>query len=163
MVKTIKKQKWNTTLKRYTQHYGYTYNYTSKSITNNDYLGEFPDFIKNIVKKITDTKKIDKDLDQVIINRYLPGEGINPHIDRPQIFGDQICSLSLNSGCVMEFTKGAKKVSVYLHRRSLLIMEGDARYGWKHSIKGVTKDIKNDVEKKRGTRYSLTCRTMILD
>lgn len=43
--------------------------------------------------------------DQLIINEYTPGQGINPHIDNPTLFSSPIVSLSLGSDCVMEFDK----------------------------------------------------------
>jgi alkylated DNA repair dioxygenase AlkB len=44
--------------------------------------------------------------DQLIINEYMPGQGINKHVDRIDIFENYICSLSLGSDCVMTFAKG---------------------------------------------------------
>ena len=96
-----------------------------------------------------ETEKIEKEPDQIIINRYLPGEGINPHIDRPKIFGDQIYSLSLNSDCVMRFKRGGEVRNIYLKRCSLLIMEDYARYKWYHSIPAVESDYINGVDIER--------------
>lgn len=38
---------------------------------------------------------------QLIINEYNPGQGINPHIDNPILFSSPIVSLSLGSDCIM--------------------------------------------------------------
>lgn len=44
-------------------------------------------------------------------------------------------SLSLAGPCVMEFRRGdAQRIALLLPPRSLLIMAGEARYGWCHYI-----------------------------
>ncbi|MGL4371862.1 MAG: alpha-ketoglutarate-dependent dioxygenase AlkB, partial [Alphaproteobacteria bacterium] len=60
--------------------------------------------------------------DQVIVNEYLPNQGITPHIDCIPCFGNTIASLSLGSASVMDFihpTQG--KISHLLDPRSLLM------------------------------------------
>jgi alkylated DNA repair dioxygenase AlkB len=151
LISSIIEQKWNTVLRRYTQHYGYEYNYKTRKITDKDYLGDLPVWTNDIIKKIMDTGKIKNKPDQIIVNRYLSGEGISPHIDAPKIFDGQIYSLSLGSDCVMKFMRGSQVKNIHLPRRSLLLMEGDARYRWTHSIDSV-----------KNTRYSLTFRKVII-
>nr|DAD38054.1 TPA_asm: hypothetical protein HUJ06_008695 [Nelumbo nucifera] len=53
--------------------------------------------------------------DQLIVNVYQPGEGICGHVDLMR-FEDGIAIVSLESACVMHFTRG------------------EARYLWKHEI-----------------------------
>lgn len=65
--------------------------------------------------------------DQVIINEYMPGQGIDSHIDCIPCFAGTICSLSLAFGCIMDLTKGNIKKPIYLKPRSLLVLQGDAR------------------------------------
>lgn len=162
LVNNINNSQWNTKLRRYTQHYGYEYNYTTKTITEDDRLGDLPEWTDGVIEKVMETGKIEKEPDQIIVNRYLPGEGIYPHIDRPKIFGDQIYSLSLNSDCVMRFKRGSAVRNIYLKRRSLLIMEDEARYEWYHSIPAVKSDHVNGTDIVRGTRYSITFRNVVL-
>lgn len=162
LLKDIQKEEWDTRLKRWTQHYGYEYQYTSRTITKDNYLGELPKWSNFVTEKIKKTEYFDKEINQIIVNRYLPGEGIYAHIDVPTIFGNTIYSLSLESGCIMTFTKGSESVDCYLNPRSLLIMTGDARYKWKHEIKTRTVDKVGGRKVKRGTRVSLTLRTAII-
>lgn len=42
----------------------------------------------------------------LLINEYLPGQGIMPHTDGPEIFGTPVMVLSLLSPCKMEFSRG---------------------------------------------------------
>ncbi|KAK1647913.1 hypothetical protein QYE76_065718 [Lolium multiflorum] len=87
--------------------------------------------------------------DQLIANRYTPGEGICAHVDLMR-FDDGIAIVSLESACVMNFsrecaaydTQNTQKhgesestnVPVYLNPGSLVVLSGDARYHWKHEI-----------------------------
>jgi hypothetical protein len=72
--------------------------------------------------------------DQVIVNEYMPSQGIADHIDCIPCFSNTVCSLSLGGSCIMNFTKDAIKNSIYLEARSLLILKDEARYKWKHGI-----------------------------
>ncbi|MBW7841616.1 MAG: alpha-ketoglutarate-dependent dioxygenase AlkB [Ignavibacterium sp.] len=97
--------------------------------------------------------------DQVIINEYQLGQGISPHIDCESCFGPRIFSLSLGSTAIMEFIReGKPKKEILLTRRSLVMMYGDARSIWKHSIPARLKD--KGME--RETRISLTFRSVII-
>lgn len=116
-----------------------------------------------------------KDINQVTVNEYLPGIGIGPHIDTESAFADGILSITLKSGCTMEFReqqqaaskegqrykqRGRRKL-VYLPPRSLLVMCGDARYLWEHLIPGRSTDTVNGKVISRSTRISLTLRTAL--
>lgn len=73
---------------------------------------------------------------QITVNKYEPGQGIPPHCDTHSAFCDPIFSLSLANGTVMEFRRPSdgRHTSVWLPRRSLLVMSEESRYGWTHGI-----------------------------
>uniref|UniRef100_A0A804MVX9 Fe2OG dioxygenase domain-containing protein n=2 Tax=Zea mays TaxID=4577 RepID=A0A804MVX9_MAIZE len=87
--------------------------------------------------------------DQMIANRYRPGEGICAHVDLMR-FDDGIAIVSLESACVMRFSRAeaasdtpkqggsasesTAEVPVLLNPGSLALMSGDARYLWMHEI-----------------------------
>ena len=76
------------------------------------------------------------DFNQMIVNSYAPGQGISPHIDLAA-FGDVVVSVSLESAAVMDFSPqsgGRSKVGVLLEPGDLLVLSGEARWEWKHSI-----------------------------
>lgn len=102
-------------------------------------------------------------LNQMTVNCYQPGEGIGTHIDTPSAFADGLLSISLNSGCVMEFRQPdeARKKLVHLPPRSLLLMSGAARYQWEHMIVTRRTDTVQGNVIPRGLRVSLTLRTAI--
>jgi alkylated DNA repair dioxygenase AlkB len=99
--------------------------------------------------------------DQVIINEYLPGQGISPHTDCIPCFGKTIASLSLGSPCVMDFCKGIEKHSLMLERRSLLVLLDGARYEWQHGILARKTDKHDGQIINRTRRLSLTFRNVI--
>lgn len=129
-------------------HYGYSYSYTTTYITKTNPI---PDLYQFILERI----KI-KNLEQLIINEYLPGQGIAPHIDSSS-FGPEIACLTLNSGIQIDFIRpNYDKYSIYVEPNSLYIMSGESRTHWKHGIAPRKKD-GNVI---RDTRYSLTFRSI---
>ncbi|WVZ50046.1 hypothetical protein U9M48_001344 [Paspalum notatum var. saurae] len=116
--------------------------------------------------------------DQLIANRYKPGEGICAHIDLMR-FDDGIAIVSLESACVMHFsqaeTRGgaasdtlkqgdseSTKVPVLLNPGSLILMSGDARYLWKHEIdRKQGKQMWDGRELEQHRRTSVTLRKLL--
>jgi alkylated DNA repair dioxygenase AlkB len=167
LIKEINKNNWNDDLSRLTQHYGYKYNYKNRNVKNSDYIGNLPVWFEQIINKIKNINNINDDPEQIIINRYLPGEGIGPHIDSQTAFKNKIYSISLGSGTTIKFKNKDITHNIYLPRRAFLLMENDARYKYTHEIeKKHTDKVKvNGIEKKRKrkTRYSITFRNVIKD
>ena len=114
-----------------------------------------------LCKKLFEEKLFKTMPDQVIINEYLPGQGITPHTDCIPCFGDVVCSLSLLSSCVMELTKEETTMPILLEPRRLLVLSGSSRYDWKHGIAARKTDIYNDNKIIRKRRISITFRTII--
>ncbi|KAI0690856.1 hypothetical protein BC835DRAFT_1280250 [Cytidiella melzeri] len=102
---------------------------------------------------------------QVIINFYKPGEGITPHIDLLDRFGDGIIGVSLGSGCVMH---PSPVWDVFLPHGSVYVMSDEVRYGWTHGIDGRTEDwVRESVDSEvgrwvmRAIRVSITFRWLL--
>lgn len=123
----INRQEWDTkTLKRYIQQYGYNYTYNTK-ISKKGKLNKLPtlDILDKLSLLLYNEKYMSILPNQQIINKYIPGEGINAHSDS-LIFGKSIATLSLGSDIIMIFTNGDKKIEVLLPKGSLLVLEDDA-------------------------------------
>lgn len=157
----IDQQPWLADLKHRVQHYGYRYDYRRRQIDDSLYLGPLPGWLQALAEQIQFSGYMSAPADQVIINEYLPGQGISPHIDCQPCFGDVIVSLSLGSGCIMDFTRAHERVSILLEPGSLLVMRGEARYDWKHGIAARLEDPINGVRRPRGRRISITLRTVV--
>jgi alkylated DNA repair protein alkB family protein 8 len=138
--------------KRRMQTYGYGY---LKGDFNEPLhkLSEIPEIFHPILQVIG------KEYNQLTVNEYIPGIGIEPHYDHKERFGEKIVGLSLISGCEMNFYDGKKIVyTKYLKQRSLYIMTGKWRYEYMHGIKGVCSDIVDGEKIMRTRRISLTFR-----
>lgn len=163
LIGAINSEPWLDDLKRRVQHYGYKYDYRARSLNYSMFLGNLPVWVYPILRKIRHRNIIHEDADQLIVNEYLPGQGIANHVDCQPCFGETIFSLSLGSTCVMDFinieTKEVK--SILLEPRSLIVMSDEARYKWSHGISGRKSDVYRGKTISRTTRISLTFRKVI--
>ncbi|KZT70304.1 hypothetical protein DAEQUDRAFT_667957 [Daedalea quercina L-15889] len=73
---------------------------------------------------------------QAILNLYWPGDGITPHVDLLDRYGDGII------GRAEEIASGeAEGCGVYLPPGSVIVMTEEARYGWTHGIETCMEDL----------------------
>ena len=161
----VDEQPWLDDIKRRVQHYGFKYNYRARKVNYDMHIGELPRWLEELSKELYKDKYMPEVADQVIVNEYLPGQGISAHIDCEPCFKDTIVSLSLGSNCVMNFTNKldrAKRIPIWLESRSLVIMRDEARYQWLHSIPARESDEWEGERHDRQRRVSLTFRTVII-
>ncbi|MFK7907431.1 MAG: alpha-ketoglutarate-dependent dioxygenase AlkB [Chitinophagales bacterium] len=165
LLEVINQQSWRGDLKRRVQHYGYVYDYKSRGINPNMYLGELPKFCQYFAEKFYEEGLFGAIPDQVIVNEYEPGQGIADHVDCQPCFEDTVISMSLGSACVMNFTN-VQNPSIVLPQilkpKSIVVLKEAARYHWKHGIKARKTDMIEGKRVARGTRISLTFRKVIL-
>lgn len=164
ILEQVDQQPWLSELKRRVQHYGYRYNYKSRKVDTSMKIGDLPEWMLVIAHKLKDDGLFSEIPDQIIVNEYLPGQGISKHIDCINCFLDPIISLSLGSTCMMNFVekKTNNKQSLFLEPRSLVIFKDDARYKWTHAIPARKSDINQGHKIMRQRRISLTFRKVIL-
>jgi alkylated DNA repair dioxygenase AlkB len=165
LIRIIDRQPWMNDLKRRVQHYGYHYDYKARSVAPESRLGPLPEWLTPYCDRLRAEGFFPQPPDQVIVNEYQPGQGIAPHVDCVPRFTDTIASLSLGSICVMEFTHVGtwQKIPVLLEPCSLVVLSGDARYCWQHSIPHRKNDRYNGSVFPRGRRLSLTFRRVVPD
>ncbi len=161
LISIIDQQPWFSDLKRRVQHYGYRYDYKARNVTKDLYLGALPCWLQPVARELVSQGLFEAIPNQVIINEYLPGQGISPHTDCIPCFGKTIASLSLGSPCVMDFSKDTEKYSVVLEPNSLLVLSDSARYEWQHGIAGRKTDKLDGQTTNRMRRLSLTFRNVI--
>ncbi|EFN89740.1 Alkylated DNA repair protein alkB-like protein 8 [Harpegnathos saltator] len=146
---------------RQVKHFGYEFQYGTNIVNLEKPIAPIPQDYK-FLQTLFDKHGHKYMYDQLTINKYLPGQGIPPHVDTHSVFEDTILSLSLGSLCVMNFRRTDRKIDVLLPARSLLIMTGEARYAWTHGISPRHNDVidteNGSTTQKRGTRVSFTFR-----
>ena len=161
LINEIDSQIWIVDYDRRLQYYGYR-NELEKPFDLVKFPIRMPPLINHLSQKIVENKIVNNQPDQVIINEYVPGQGIRPHKDR-NYFENQICGVNLGSGCIMRFIKGSAKevVDVEIPQRSLYVMQDEARYKWKHAIPPRKKDVVEGNIQHRERRVSITYRKVI--
>lgn len=146
---------------RVVQQYGYKYNYVNRN--NNMELAEtFPEIFSQLISKLQ--QKITEynisastDFNQIIVNNYNPGQGINKHIDS-KTFGSIIGCYTIGSGATMRFRRKDQIIDLYVKPNSLYIMSGESRYLWTHEMPSTKTDKINGVRVARDRRISITFR-----
>ncbi|XP_008213508.1 alpha-ketoglutarate-dependent dioxygenase alkB homolog 6 [Nasonia vitripennis] len=145
---------------------------------------EIPKWLEVQIDKIAKLNIFDKDKrpNHVLINEYLPGQGIMAHSDGP-LFHPIVTTISCGSHTLLEFYKRhetdkvespKREFSLLLEPRSLLILQKDLYHDYLHSIDERSTDLitKCDIKNlnmcshnynegeilERSTRLSLTIR-----
>jgi alkylated DNA repair dioxygenase AlkB len=163
LIVQIDRQPWLTEMKRRTQEYGFAYDFRRRTAHMNRSIIAMPGWLGAFSERLYHEGFIAAQPDQAAVNEYLPGQGISAHVDCAPCFGDTVLALSLGSTCVMQFTPvgGGEPVDVLLPSRSLLVMSGEARYGWKHAIPARKSDVYAGWTFQRDRRISVTFRKVV--
>ena len=161
LMEEIDSMPWVVDYDRRLQYYGYR-NELEKPYDLVKFPVSIPPKIYRLSEELVDQKILDAQPDQVIINEYDPGQGIRPHKDR-NYFDNQICGINLGSGCVMKFIriKGGDVVDIEVPRRSIYVMQDEARYKWNHAIPPRKKDLIGGNRQHRERRLSITYRKVL--
>lgn len=139
---------------------------------------DIPAWLKKYIAKVSNLNIYEEHkANHVLVNEYLPGQGIMPHFDG-NLFYPAIATISCGSHTVLEFfheDNRAKVCELFLEKRSLVIIKNDMYTKYMHSINEMTEDkFKGDyanlkllktnyaVDEKvpRDTRISLTIRNV---
>lgn len=119
---------WSNDISRRTQQFGYDYNYRSKTVNP---ITPMTGPILELAEKIKSWGVMQPV--QCIVNEYYRAQGIAPHIDS-QMFGNKVISISLNANGVIIFQRTLDRFECFLPRRSLVLLQDEARYHWTHTI-----------------------------
>lgn len=166
LLEKINASVWDSSLKRRVQHYGHRYKYRNAALTEPALAppAPVPDWAKALFDRCAKGLAMDVELEnldlQVIVNEYVPGQGISAHIDDPRQFGEWVITVSLGSACEMLFErkKNSEKHAVVLAPRSAYAMTGESRFLWTHAIPARKSDVVNGKRVTRETRVSVTFR-----
>lgn len=154
---------WNTAWQRRTQHYGLRYyDPAERCDATEPPAVPLPDWLAPLCRRLFAEGHCDVLPDRVSVNEYLPGQGIAPHIDAGLDLVKTIMIVSLGSPCVMEFShpRDGRKVCRLLERRSLTVIDGEARRDWRHGIPKRRSDLWQGAKIMRTRRVSLMFRSV---
>jgi alkylated DNA repair dioxygenase AlkB len=138
--------------KRKVISFGYDYSFDRRSLSKGR---EIPDYFKPLISRVAKEARASEDaFAELLVTEYPRGAVINWHRDAPPF--ELIAGISLLSDCTFKFrpydklkrSRGAV-ISIPTARRSLYIIEGEARSAWEHSIAPVA-----------NVRFSITLRTL---
>jgi alkylated DNA repair dioxygenase AlkB len=146
---------WDSTWERRRQFYGQSYGVTAVA------RPPLPSWGRSLADRILAEGHSTHRFDQMLINEYLPGQGIALHRDYDP-FDKTVASISLISFCIMDFRRVAdgERVAWLLAPRSLLVLSDEARYEWEHGIARRKNDRWNGVTIPRSRRLSITFRRL---
>jgi hypothetical protein len=146
---------WDTTWNRRRQPYGGAYGGTRQTAP------PIPEWGRRLADRMFREGLTDRLFDQILVNEYLPGQGIAMHRDY-EPYDRTVASLSLLSDCVMDFLRvqDRHRESLLLERRSLIVLTDDARYDWEHGIARRKSDVWEGARRLRARRLSITFRSL---
>lgn len=139
-IRELPKEKFDAAAARRIYQCGYIYDYKTHTVSK-ERVDAIPEFLLALRPEL-------KHMNQLIVNVYKPGQRIGAHVDAKDWgnvkrylhdtmchVGNLIAGLSLGADATMIFRKdGEKSVEVFLPRRSLLLMQDDARWSWTHEL-----------------------------
>ncbi|MCA9005143.1 MAG: alpha-ketoglutarate-dependent dioxygenase AlkB [Planctomycetaceae bacterium] len=162
LIETIDQAPWSNHLQRRIQHYGSRSDHENQLTGLPMQVSRLPTWALSLAESIVDHGGLGEFPNQMIVNEFEPGQGMESHEDGEPCMGNAIASLTLGSGCSMIFNKvtGTESRSVYLEPRSIVILSGEARCSWEHSVSRQTFDDVNGERIPRSRRISLTFRTV---
>lgn len=152
LVAAIDEMPWNTEWRRRRQPYGAGYGKGGQ-------VPPIPDWGRRLAERLFADEVTPEPFDQMLVNEYLPGQGIALHRDY-EPFGRTVVSLSLLTACVMDFRHRptGRRERLLLEPRSLLVLSDAARYEWEHGIAPRKTDLWDGVRTARRRRLSVTFR-----
>lgn len=163
LLAAINSEPWMDDLKRRVQHYGYRYDYTEKTVSREDKIGDLPDWSLPIADRLIAEGLFTERPDQLIVNEYEPGQGIAPHIDK-DCFGPIVAAVSLGSDCIMKLyppkVDDKEALDFVVLRRSMMAYRGEGRYHYRHALSPRKSDTQSGFKIPRKRRVSLTFRTV---
>lgn len=124
------------------QDFGPQVNFKKRKLKLNNFTG-LPQFSKVLVERMWRIVPLLSDFQPVELCNleYTPdrGSSIDPHFDDFWVWGERLVTINLLSDSSLTFSVSGDtshiEVSVPMPRRSLIIVQGPARYEWKHAIK----------------------------
>lgn len=120
-------------------------NFKKKKVKTSSFNG-FPKEVQILIEKLQAIPELQNFKPVELCNlEYVPerGSSIDPHLDDAWLWGERLVTINLESDTILTLNcdKNQIRILIPMARRSLLILQGEARHIWLHSI--LRDDIKN--------------------
>ena len=155
LLEAIDQAPWRHEFERRRQIYGLSYG-TSRAEPKE--LGPLPSWVVPLAERVVRDGWLEDAVANVVVNEYLPGQGIGAHHDFPG-FGPTVVAVSLGAPCILELTRDGRKELLDVAPRSLWVLSGEARTAWMHGIAARKADLVGGMRRPRERRVSVTMRT----
>jgi alkylated DNA repair dioxygenase AlkB len=121
---------------------------------------DIPPFLQALATRLHECGLVRQEFDRVIVNYYLPGQGMVPRIVSPHRFREEVVMVSLQAQVPMKFTQDTEPapVTVHMERRTACLLTDEARYKWRHGVEAQRFDVEpvNHTQTARGRRLTVT-------
>ena len=138
LVSNFESADWEEVVKRRSLQFGHYYNQAKKWIEKR--FIPYPSYTNFVFERLHEMKIMHHEASDgmFLVQEYIPGQVLHPHID---MFGDIVIGINLLASTTMTFLNPETKeeIEVFLERRGLYVLSGDARYLWKHGLKNIQK------------------------
>ncbi|XP_067113545.1 alpha-ketoglutarate-dependent dioxygenase alkB homolog 4 [Osmerus mordax] len=128
------------------QDYGPKVNFKKHKVRVGGFCG-LPDISQKLVQRMSQEPVLAgfQPVEQCNLD-YSPqrGSAIDPHLDDSWLWGERLVTINLLSDTILTMSmeeglseigdEGEVRVKVHLPRRSLVVLQGEARHRWKHAI-----------------------------
>ncbi|KAJ1921510.1 hypothetical protein H4219_000547 [Mycoemilia scoparia] len=158
-------KRWFKIQERFVKHYGNSFDYHLKHIGSKSLVAseKFPSWILPFIERAAEkVPSFNGKVNQLTIQKYPVGSGISFHTDSHTSFEDTVLVISLLTPVAMDFRHPATRAIITkdLEPCSLVVMQGEARYGWEHAIRIRRSDLIAGEARERQERWSMTMRTL---
>lgn len=157
LLAAVDAEPWLTDWERRRQMYGLAY---GNARLSPETLPPLPAWVLPYAERVQREGWLDAPVANVVVNEYLPGQGIGMHKDYTP-FGPTVVAISLGSACFLDLVDPATKRAAVLDvaPRSLWVLGGEARSRWTHGIAHRKSDVVGATKRPRARRVSITMRT----
>jgi alkylated DNA repair dioxygenase AlkB len=158
LLRAIDGEPWLTDWQRRRQVYGVAYSGPQADAE----LQPPPEWLSWLIARVRADAYLHGEVVNVVINEYLPGQGIGLHRDH-LAFGPTVVAVSLGGATVLQLenpdAQPPARVSLDVQPRSLWVLGGKARSHWLHGIAHRRSDVVAGLKRPRERRVSVTLRT----
>ena len=140
IVRFVNRNEWQKRGRCLVQHYAHSLHGDALHRETQRPFDALPRCVEALLERVVREEGLgvakDMCFDQLTVDNYPSCGGLASHVESARCFGECVCVVSLLHEAVVCFERvgGGDKKQVLLRPRSLMVLSGEARYGWRHGI-----------------------------